>query len=53
MDFRIATQNDIPPLAKMNGQLIEDEGHRNPMSLDELEQRMAGRLDGIYEEYIT
>lgn len=36
-------------LAPLNAQLIRDEGHRNPMSVAELEQRMAGWLRGEYE----
>jgi predicted acetyltransferase len=32
----------------MNQQLIEDEGHRNPMNLGELETRMASMLGGDY-----
>ena len=42
--FRDATLEDIPTLAKMNRQLIEAEQSRNPMSLDELEERMRGFL---------
>lgn len=36
-------------LAPLNAQLIRDEGHRNPMSVAELEQRMVGWLRGEYE----
>jgi predicted acetyltransferase len=32
----------------MNQQLIEDEGHRNPMNLSELEMRMRSLLAGDY-----
>ena len=35
-------------LAQMNHQLIRDEGHRNRMSVDELEQRMRTWLRGEY-----
>jgi predicted acetyltransferase len=35
-------------LARMNQQLIEDEGHRNAMHLSELETRMRSMLDGNY-----
>jgi GNAT superfamily N-acetyltransferase len=38
---RHATGADVPLLASMNRRLIEDEGSRNPMSLPELERRMA------------
>jgi GNAT superfamily N-acetyltransferase len=33
----------------MNWQLIRDEGHRNPMTVAELERRMSDWLDGEYE----
>jgi len=45
---RVATLNDVPILARMNQQLIEDEDHRNRMSLHELEARMRLLLDGDY-----
>lgn len=35
-----ATPEDAPRLARFNRDLIQDEGHRNPMSLKELTQRM-------------
>ena len=48
--FRSAAPGDAPLLARMNGQLIRDEGHRNRMTPDELEQRMAGWLgSGEYQ----
>lgn len=52
MEYRIATHVDIPALARMNQQLIRDEGHRNPMTLPELEQRMAAWLRGEYEAVV-
>lgn len=45
---RAATAADIPILARLNQQLIADEGHRNPMTLAELEARMRSLLDGDY-----
>lgn len=39
-----ASLQDSALLANMNRQLIEDEGSRNPMSLQELEQRMLSWL---------
>jgi predicted acetyltransferase len=45
---RTATLDDGPLLARLNRQLIEDEGHRNPMSVPELETRMRGWLAGGY-----
>src|SRR3989304_2556680 len=44
MTFRFATLNDAPLLAELNHQLIQDEGHRNRMTVPELEGRMKGWL---------
>lgn len=46
--FRRATLNDCALLAELNHQLIRDEGHRNPMTVPELEQRMRGWLASEY-----
>ncbi len=43
---RVATVEDVPLLAEWNRQLIQDEGHRNPMTLPELAERMRGWLNG-------
>jgi GNAT superfamily N-acetyltransferase len=48
LEHRVATSADVPILARMNQQLIEDEGHRNPMNLTELEMRMRSMLDSDY-----
>jgi len=48
MNYRRATENDCSLLAKLNHQLICDEGHRNRMSIPELEQRMK---DWLTKEY--
>ncbi|HWN95423.1 MAG TPA: GNAT family N-acetyltransferase [Methylomirabilota bacterium] len=48
MKFRRATLNDCALLAKLNHQLIRDEGHRNRMTVPELEQRMKGWLASEY-----
>jgi predicted acetyltransferase len=48
MTFRRATLNDGALLAELNHQLIRDEGHRNPMTVPELEQRMKGWLASEY-----
>jgi len=48
MTFRRATLSDCARLAELNHQLIRDEGHRNPMTVSELEQRMNGWLAGEY-----
>jgi GNAT superfamily N-acetyltransferase len=46
LTLRDANQSDLPLLAAMNRRLIEDEGSRNPMSLDELRERVASWLAG-------
>jgi GNAT superfamily N-acetyltransferase len=46
--WRFATLDDARLLATLNRQLIEDEGHRNPMEVDQLEQRMRGWLATEY-----
>jgi ribosomal protein S18 acetylase RimI-like enzyme len=48
MKFRRATSDDCELLAELNHQLIRDEGHRNRMSVTELEQRMRGWLASEY-----
>src|SRR6185503_3128358 len=48
MTFRRATQDDCALLADLNHQLIRDEGHRNRMTVPELEQRMKGWLASEY-----
>jgi predicted acetyltransferase len=48
MTYRRATQDDCPLLAELNHQLIRDEGHRNRMTVPELQQRMRDWLAGEY-----
>ena len=48
LQFRRATLNDCALLAEFNYQLIRDEGHRNKMTIPELEQRMRGWLQSEY-----
>jgi predicted acetyltransferase len=48
MNFRRATPDDCPRLAELNHQLIRDEGHRNKMTVPELEQRMRGWIASEY-----
>ena len=48
MNFRRATSSDCALLAELNHQLIRDEGHRNKMTVPELEQRMKGWLASEY-----
>ena len=46
MTHREAAPDDCVLLAEMNHQLIRDEGHRNPMTVLELAERMNGWLSG-------
>jgi predicted acetyltransferase len=50
--FRVATAADLPQLASWNRQLIEDEGHDNTMSLDELVARMRTWLASEYQAVV-
>ena len=50
--FRRATLDDCRLLAELNHQLIRDEGHRNKMTVPELEQRMRGWLQTEYAAVI-
>jgi len=52
MTFRTATLNDCLRLAELNNQLIRDEGHRNRMTIPELEQRLRGWLSENYSAII-
>lgn len=42
---------DVEVLAMLNKQLIDDEKSDNPMSVEELEERMRGFLTSDYEAY--
>ena len=44
MQWRFAKASDALSLAEMNRQLISDEGHRNPMDVEQLCARMIGWL---------
>jgi GNAT superfamily N-acetyltransferase len=51
---RFASITDCAVLAAMNHRLIQDEGHRNPMTIPELEQRMHGWLSsGEYRAVVS
>lgn len=52
MTFRKATSDDCALLAELNHLLIHDEGHRNRMTVPELEQRMRGWLASEYAAVI-
>src|SRR5262252_712524 len=47
--FRTATTEDCGLLAELNHQLIRDEGHRNPMTVPQLEGRMRGFIQEEYQ----
>lgn len=49
MHYRFASANDSDLIAQMNLQLIQDQGHRNPMDISQLAARMAGWLNGEYQ----
>ena len=48
MTHRRATLDDSPLLAKLNSQLIKDEGHRNRMIIPQLEERIRSWLASEY-----
>ena len=48
LSARQATAADATLLGELNHQLIRDEGHRNPMTVGELQERMRGWLAGEY-----
>ena len=52
MKYRAATLDDCSRLAELNHQLIRDEGHRNAMTVPELEQRMRSWLSGEYRAVV-
>jgi GNAT superfamily N-acetyltransferase len=52
LTHRPATIEDAALLAELNHQLIRDEGHRNAMSLPELESRMREWIGGEYRAVI-
>ena len=49
MIYRSATLHDSPLLAQLNFQLIQDEGHRNSMTVPQLEERMRVWLRSEYD----
>ena len=48
LTFRPARSDDCGLLAELNHQLIRDEGHRNAMTVPQLEERMRGFIQGEY-----
>lgn len=52
LTWRYAMAADLALLAEWNHQLIRDEGHRNPMTVEQLAERMSGWLRGEYRAVI-
>ena len=52
MNYRFASPKDAPVLAPLNQELIRDEGHRNPMTLAQLNERLVGWLASDYRAVI-
>ena len=48
LSWREASESDLGLLAEWNHQLIRDEGHRNPMTIPELAERMRNWLRSEY-----
>ena len=48
LTWRYASNEDIGLLTEWNHQLIRDEGHRNPMTIEQLAERMRKWLQGEY-----
>ena len=52
MHYRKASPDDSARLATLNRLLIRDEGHRNPMDLEQLTERMRAWLIGEFEAIV-
>jgi GNAT superfamily N-acetyltransferase len=52
MNHRFATMNDSALLAELNHQLIHDEGHRNKMTVPELQERIKDWFSSEYAAVI-
>lgn len=51
ISVKVCSASDVKELAALNKQLIDDEKSDNPMSIGELEERMAGFLATDYSAY--
>lgn len=51
MEIKKCTLEDVPQLALLNKQLIEDEKSDNPMTIEELRERMREFLNSAYDAY--
>jgi GNAT superfamily N-acetyltransferase len=52
MEYRLATEADLDLLAAWNHELMEDEGHRSPLPIPLLRERMRGWLAEEYRAII-
>ena len=52
ISWRRALDADLTALAELNAQLVEDEGHQNPMGVDDLAQRLRRWLNAGYEAVV-
>ena len=52
MEYRKASIADAAELAKLNSDLLHDEGHRNTLSIAQLEARMGKYLDEGHVAFI-
>ena len=52
MEYHIADETDLDILAQWNHQLIREEGHRNPMTVSQLRDRMQQWLSTDYTAVI-
>jgi hypothetical protein len=52
MEYRFSNDEDLDLLSNWNHQLIEDEGHINPMTIAQLWEMMKGWLSANYKAVI-
>jgi len=52
MEYSFATEADLDRLAEWNHELMQDEGHRSPLPISELRERMRGWLAGEYKAIV-
>ena len=52
MNFRFGKNKDLDLLSTWNHQLIQDEGHRKPMTLSQLRERMKNWISSDYTAVI-
>jgi GNAT superfamily N-acetyltransferase len=52
LSWRYASDMDLTQLAEWNHRLIRDEGHRNPMTVEQLAERMKKWLRSEYQAVV-